>query len=398
MAVSPIIGTEEVEIGKNAAISGDVMSGGEVKIQQGDKDLSGLIDGSIEAFGDVRIERYNHITGDVTLGGRLELPKEKHANTVVIDGTIAAGAVVDPVGLPPVYLKVDPENAPDVKVKKKEDVDLQPNDSGNPAYGKLKADQQSTVTLHSGTYYFERFELHQDAELVIEIANGTPITINIKDGLTMGHHSKVTIDGGDASDVLFNLSGLGISNPEEDGKKGKSDKDDAPKLASRIDHHAQFAGTIYSPQGKLELAHHSVMEGALIGRQVDIADEAQFTANPAGHLDLSFNPFIVAKRPTGRLVTGAPANFVLLPNFPNPFNQQTTIRFSLPDATRARLEIFDILGQKVRTLVDGELPAGYHSVNWNGQDEAGQPVSSGVYLLRLQAGKLREVRRMLLLK
>lgn len=93
-----------------------------------------------------------------------------------------------------------------------------------------------------------------------------------------------------------------------------------------------------------------------------------------------------------------PKRFSLYQNFPNPFNPSTTIRFDLPDRSRVILEIYNLLGERVATLVDSFVGAGRHSVVWNGRNENGQTVGSGVYLVRLRAGHFAGTRKMLLLK
>jgi hypothetical protein len=98
------------------------------------------------------------------------------------------------------------------------------------------------------------------------------------------------------------------------------------------------------------------------------------------------------------LAEAIPQRFALHPNVPNPFNPETTIRFELPYRTSVRLEVFDVLGQRMRVLVEGMLPGGMHEAVWGGRDQAGMPVSSGLYLYRLQAGEYEQMRRMLLLK
>jgi hypothetical protein len=90
-----------------------------------------------------------------------------------------------------------------------------------------------------------------------------------------------------------------------------------------------------------------------------------------------------------------------LSNHPNPFNPYTTIEFSVVVGlapTHVLLEVFNIRGQRVRTLISEYMPSGNHSVVWDGRDDSGRPVGSGVYLYRLQAGEISETRRMLLLK
>jgi len=84
---------------------------------------------------------------------------------------------------------------------------------------------------------------------------------------------------------------------------------------------------------------------------------------------------------------------VLIGNFPNPFNPTTEISFSLPAASHVKLEVYNVMGQKVATLVDGQLEAGEHIVPWDGSDAA-----SGVYLYRLQADNFVDAKKMILLK
>jgi hypothetical protein len=80
-------------------------------------------------------------------------------------------------------------------------------------------------------------------------------------------------------------------------------------------------------------------------------------------------------------------------NYPNPFNPATVIRYALPYATDVQLEVFTILGQKVRTLVDSRQPAGEYEVRLDGSS-----LSSGVYFYRMRAGKFTQVRKMVLVK
>ncbi len=88
----------------------------------------------------------------------------------------------------------------------------------------------------------------------------------------------------------------------------------------------------------------------------------------------------------------------LLPARPNPFNPTTTIGYSLAADATVQLDIYDIAGRKVRTLVGGMTPAGKHEVTWSGRNDDGEAVASGVYLYRLRTDESVETRRMVLLK
>jgi hypothetical protein len=92
------------------------------------------------------------------------------------------------------------------------------------------------------------------------------------------------------------------------------------------------------------------------------------------------------------------AKITLAQNVPNPFNPETSIRFSLPSSERVTLNVYSASGALVRTLVDGVQPSGSHSFTWNGVDNSGNAVSSGVYFYRLTAGKFNDTRKMVLLK
>ncbi len=94
-----------------------------------------------------------------------------------------------------------------------------------------------------------------------------------------------------------------------------------------------------------------------------------------------------------------PKDFELSQNFPNPFNPTTAIRYGLPKAAKVRLQIFDLLGRLVATLIDDEQKAkGFHVINWDSKDMDGQTVASGLYIYRLIAGEYKQTRKMLLVK
>jgi hypothetical protein len=96
---------------------------------------------------------------------------------------------------------------------------------------------------------------------------------------------------------------------------------------------------------------------------------------------------------------GTPSAFALLQNYPNPFNPSTTISFSVSQSGSAMLEIYDLTGGHVRTLLSGEVGPGNHSVQWDGRDERGTSVGSGVYFYRLRLGSnLESSRKMILMR
>ncbi|MDH4157230.1 MAG: T9SS type A sorting domain-containing protein [candidate division Zixibacteria bacterium] len=93
-----------------------------------------------------------------------------------------------------------------------------------------------------------------------------------------------------------------------------------------------------------------------------------------------------------------PSTFVLYQNYPNPFNPTTTVEFSLSAAADVRLDIYNILGQRVTTLLDEKLPSGSHRVVWDATNGDGQRVATGVYLYKLQVDSDKETKKMMFLK
>ncbi len=96
--------------------------------------------------------------------------------------------------------------------------------------------------------------------------------------------------------------------------------------------------------------------------------------------------------------TPLPRSSSMSQNYPNPFNPTTTIEFRIHETTRAKVTVYNLLGQRVRDLVDQDLAAGTYSTEWDGRDLTGQQVPSGVYFYKLQAGSYVESRKMTLLK
>ncbi len=95
---------------------------------------------------------------------------------------------------------------------------------------------------------------------------------------------------------------------------------------------------------------------------------------------------------------GIPVLTALAPNVPNPFNAFTTISFTLADREHIKLDIYNVQGRRITRLVDGIFEAGPHEVSWNGTEERGGNLASGVYLYRLEAGSFVETKKMVLLK
>lgn len=111
-----------------------------------------------------------------------------------------------------------------------------------------------------------------------------------------------------------------------------------------------------------------------------------------------FTPVTTAVEDLDGISVPNPLSFCLSQNFPNPFNSSTRIRYQLSRATKVELSIYNTIGQKVKTLVDRFLTAGDYLATWDGCDESGHPVSSGVYFYTLQSKDFTETKRMILMR
>ncbi|MBN1827390.1 MAG: T9SS type A sorting domain-containing protein [Candidatus Eisenbacteria bacterium] len=121
------------------------------------------------------------------------------------------------------------------------------------------------------------------------------------------------------------------------------------------------------------------------------------TATLGNHVPWEGEALCVLSTGTAGPASGAPARTALLGAEPNPFNPSTTIRFSLAEREEVSLRVFDTRGRLVRTLSDRILPAGIHTVRWDGRDASGAPVPSGVYFIRMDAGSFTDRRKAVLI-
>jgi len=115
-----------------------------------------------------------------------------------------------------------------------------------------------------------------------------------------------------------------------------------------------------------------------------------------GSIDLGAYEY--AGSPTSVELIKSPSKYQLQQNYPNPFNPETAIRFQLPEAGDIELTIYNLRGQKIRTLLNAKKETGLHSVSWNSKDDAGNVVASGVYIYLMKAGEFVDAKKLTLLR
>jgi len=114
-----------------------------------------------------------------------------------------------------------------------------------------------------------------------------------------------------------------------------------------------------------------------------------------------WNPWVVEMSPVeeeAEDISQLPKEFDLSQNYPNPFNPTTVIEYALPKTSDVRIQIYNILGQEVRNLVNERQEAGYKIIHWDGKDDHGKEVGSGIYFYRILAGNFVKSKKMVLLK
>ncbi|MFP4548618.1 MAG: T9SS type A sorting domain-containing protein, partial [Fidelibacterota bacterium] len=133
---------------------------------------------------------------------------------------------------------------------------------------------------------------------------------------------------------------------------------------------------------------------------------ARFTSNPTG--TAYFDDFTVNKMVLSGTAPVAieyddaeielPEEYQLAQNYPNPFNPSTTVSFSVKEQSSVNISIYNMLGQKIRTLVDAPYAQGYYNKVWNATDDTGSPVSTGIYIYVMTVGDKHFTRKMVFLK
>lgn len=148
-----------------------------------------------------------------------------------------------------------------------------------------------------------------------------------------------------------------------------------------------------------------VREDGVLFDKILLTTDSEYTPEDEGPAE---SPKDTATSLPGKTLTGTdlakghtdstPIEFALRGNYPNPFNPRTTIRFDVPESSSVRLEVFDMMGRQVATLVDASYSAGQYEVQWNATNDAGEQVASGIYVYRMQAGQFESVSKMVLMK
>ena len=146
--------------------------------------------------------------------------------------------------------------------------------------------------------------------------------------------------------------------------------------------------------------HFNILDGIeMEATYYNYTDEAvEFGLLSIDEMMISFGLYFPGEQLNSDEVNMLPNQLMLHPNFPNPFNPITSLRYDLPNDGLVNITIYDMMGRIVKTLVNDSQTAGYKSIQWNATNDRNEPVSAGLYLYSIQAGEFRQTKKMVLLK
>ncbi|MCI0553751.1 MAG: T9SS type A sorting domain-containing protein [Anaerolineae bacterium] len=289
--------------------------------------------------------------------------------------------------------KQAPPGTQDITVNKDESITLTAG-----AYRDILIKQNGTILFTGGgTFALRSLNTGDKAKLLFN----APTEIIIEGKLDTDQNSYVGPQSGSgvgAADIIFYIAGI----------NGNSGNFGATPKAAQLGLKNTILANFYIPNGTLWMREHTVATGAFLGRDVIIGENAQVTMESAFSGGSSLANARVSSQDTDDAETSFPLNIVkdygLEQNYPNPFNPSTMISFALPENGKVTLRVFTLTGQLVRQVASGDYASGRHEVIWDGKDDRGAAVASGVYFCQIVVQKenggaaFTETRRMTLVK
>ena len=338
------------------------------------------------------------VTGDSLLmvGNMMSKGAVRLTNTTFMDGVAASNAeFYAPLAMPALpALPALPLLAASVTVP---DYGVQTLTPGR--YGSLLVGIGGWVILEPGTYVFARISLGIGAYLQYDPEGQVDMPVGIAGEMPIGKLETVTIhtDNIDiARGAIISQGDVRLSTHLKMYVRGTNS-------LVKLGPESYFHGSLISPSGRAVLMNGSTMAGSVYARTVDVAETAMFESHTLAELPrpLGLGFGALTAGPINPDDATAPVNlglaFELAQNTPNPFRPSTTIRFALPSERDVELRVFDVAGRAVKTIAQGPLGPGLHTLQWNGTDDNGGRLSSGVYFYRLTAGADRAQRKMVII-
>jgi hypothetical protein len=315
--------------------------------------------GNLTAVDNIEIRDNNTIVGDVTAGGSAMVDPSS-----TVTGTVSEFVSVASIPLPTLSFTAGGSS-----------LFIPPDDAATLAPGSydiVDVGRRSTLTLSAGDYFMNELVPHTDAVIYVDVTSG-PVTVNVVDLLQFRRRSEVMIGpSGESSTRLVTFNYLGTEQV-------------SLVAGSRV------LGTIIAPNAKVRMRPNVVYKGAVCADNIRIDDDVVYL--PHSSTTPLPSALTLLAGSGENLEASLPTVYELSQNYPNPFNPSTVIEYALPEDSRVRLEVYNVLGERVATLVHETQSAGYYEARF---DATG--LASGLYIYRMQAGNFVETRKLMLLK
>ncbi len=328
-------------------------------------------------------ENYKVAASRILIRDKASIGGDVFYNSLTNGGTIS-GTEQAPLSLPVVRTLPPFETATvgtnNLTVAEKKVTTISPGNYGNV----VVQSKASLVFSNGGVYNFKTLWVKEKAKLVF---NG-PTHVRVLLAVRADEASYV----GPAQGTTFDPAGIVIY------VGGTGSGSDFASSVMAGEKTALFAN-FYAPNGTISLGGKTELTGALFGRDIVLGEKVDLTL-ATSFLGLQKEERSPWTREPGDAAAGAtlPTVFAMDQNYPNPFNPTTVINYQLPAQRAVTFTVYNTLGQEVVTLVNEVQPAGNYSLTWDGKNQAGYAVSTGVYIYKLQAGSFVDIKKMMLLK
>lgn len=336
-----------IDRSKHSASRGDLHSNATIYFKKGDPTT---FTGNLTAVGKITIDKDNTIAGNATSASTISV-----ASGATITGTRTPNASVASLPISVASFSAGGQN---ITVPKSGTRTLNPG-----SYGNVILNKSATLNLKSGEYRFVKLETGATSNLNFNVSNGD-VQVKITTSLKFGKEVTISITpGGEINSAAVEFITL----------------QSAPVS---IDKEGYVLGTITAPNAEISAGKNTSLHGAVSAKSITVDRDVIFWPHGvAGTL-----PVPKVSEDGESRIEDQVSSYQLEQNYPNPFNPSTVISFQLPVDSDVSLKIYDLQGRVVKSLVAGNLAAGKHEVTWDGRNESGARVASGVYVYRLKAG------------
>jgi N-acetylneuraminic acid mutarotase len=339
---------------KQATPGGNIHSNGTLTIEKG---APSTYNSTLTAVGTITIRKDNTINGDVT-----------SATAISNFGTINGTPSVEPVNtesLPSLSYSADGANQ---TVPNGGSLALAPG-----SYDIVTLNNGGTLKLASGSGDYFMNELRYSGTggvIEIDLSSGDPVAINVVSNLRLGKKAEIRL----------------LPNGENDSELVTFNTLQSTVVSVGIE--AYFLGSLNAPTAIVTLLKSNQLRGAICAKEIVIERDCLFLHhNSPGSLPGPGNlPKSSIDEEEARSDQSSVISYQLEQNYPNPFNPTTTIKFALPEAGEVSLSIYNLNSQLVRQLVNGEYESGRYEVVWDGKNDAGTSVATGLYVYVFRAG------------